>query len=319
VLTFALLWIEPSIFRHGYLTGRRLLFTLPLSFVALVLVLRRLGEGSFVERALAFCGGLAIAAMLVNFAADFNTKSYYGWEFDASTAEAASILARQMPTDMPVRLGVSPVFAESMDYYRRARRLDWLAPVTRAAPECFYQFYYVLAQDFPRLRDLGARELFRNAEAVLAAAGNADKLPCLPDMAGIGPSVEIHGQSQEKHLLHDIDSPAAGEEWVWAFERPALVFSVSQRPGVTFRMELEIANATLPETGPVQMTFWLNGRPLAKRRYDSPGKYLLEQEVPQELLRKDGVAIIETTQDKYYLAKGDGRRLSYLFHAAGFL
>jgi hypothetical protein len=220
---------------------------------------------------------------------------------------------------MPVHLGVSWVFAESMDFYRRARRLDRLAPVTRATPECFYQFYYVLTQDFPPLRELGARELFRNAWGVLAAAGNADKLPCLPDMAEIGPSVEIHGQSQEKHLLHDIVSPAAGEEWVWTYERPALVFSVSKRPGVKFRMELEIANATLRETGPVQITFWLNGRPLAKRLYDSPGKYVMEQEVPQELLRNDGVAIIETTQDKYYVAKGDGRRLSYLFHAAGFL
>lgn len=32
------------------------MFTLPLSVVALVFVLRRLWEGSFVERALAFCG-----------------------------------------------------------------------------------------------------------------------------------------------------------------------------------------------------------------------------------------------------------------------
>jgi hypothetical protein len=319
VVTFALLWIEPAVFRHGYFTGRRLLFTLPLSFVALVLVLRRLGEGSLVERSLAFCGGLALAAMLVNFAADFNTRSYYGWEFDASTAKAASVLAQQMPPDMPAHLGVSGVFAESMDYYRRARRLDWLAPVTGAAPECFYQFYYVLPQEFPRLRELGAQELFRSSGAVLAAAGGADKLPCLPDMAEIGPSVEIHGQGQEKQLLHDIGNPAAGEEWVWTFERPALVFSVSRRPGVKFRMELEVANATLRKTGPVRITFWLNGRLLAKRLYDSPGKYVIEQEVPLELLREDGVAIIETTQDKHYVAKDDGQTLSYLFHAAGFL
>ena len=142
--------------------------------------------------------------------------------------------------------------------------------------------------------------------------------PCLPDMARIGPWVELHGPVREKHLLHDINSPSAGEEWVWAFERPAFVFSVPKRPGVTFRMELEIADTTLRTTGPVQITFWLNGKQLAKRTYDAPRKYVVEQQVPPELLREDGVAILETTQDKYYISTGDKQKLSYLFHAGGF-
>jgi hypothetical protein len=321
LLTFLLLKIEPAILHHGYFASRRLLFTLPLTFTALPLLLRWLSEGPPVARVVAFSGGIVAIAILVNFAADFNYTSYSGWEQDSATAKAISVLSENRPPNLRVHLGVSPFFVESVNYYQRVHRLGWLAEATRNSQQCFYQFYYVPAKDFPALSVLGAREVFHDhgAGTILAAAGADDKRPCLPDTSKLGPWVELHGPTQGEHLLHDFATPSGGDEHVWTYERPVLVFAVPKRSGVKFKMEFQLAGATLKETGPVAITFWLNGTPLVTKTYDAAGMYDMEQDVPSKLLRDDSIAIVETTQNKYYFAEGDGQRLSYLFHAAGFV
>jgi hypothetical protein len=67
------------------------------------------------------------------------------------------------------------------------------------------------------------------------------------------------------------------------------------------------------------MTVRINGKELGQRAYNSPEDQTFEQAVPPEMLRADGVALVETALDKYYIAPADGQKLGYLFVRGGFI
>ena len=67
------------------------------------------------------------------------------------------------------------------------------------------------------------------------------------------------------------------------------------------------------------MTVRINGRELGRRVYNSPEDHTFEQAVPPEMLRADGVTLVETALDKYYIAPADGKKLGYLFVRGGFV
>jgi hypothetical protein len=67
------------------------------------------------------------------------------------------------------------------------------------------------------------------------------------------------------------------------------------------------------------MTVRINGKELGRRFYNSPRAQTFEQAVPPEMLRADGVALVETVLDKYYVAPADKAKLGYLFVRGGFL
>jgi hypothetical protein len=67
------------------------------------------------------------------------------------------------------------------------------------------------------------------------------------------------------------------------------------------------------------MTVRINGKELGRRFYDSPEEKTFEQVVPPEMLCPDGVALVETVLDKYYVAPADKAKLGYLFVRGGFL
>ena len=67
------------------------------------------------------------------------------------------------------------------------------------------------------------------------------------------------------------------------------------------------------------MTVLINGKELGRRVYDSPQAHTFEQAVPPEMLRADGVTLVETVLDKYYIAPADQAKLGYLFVRGGFI
>jgi len=98
-----------------------------------------------------------------------------------------------------------------------------------------------------------------------------------------------------------------------------MLFYAPRGSPARFKMDLLIPSETFRRTGPLRLTVWVNGKQLGQKFCDSPEHQTFEQTVPPELLRDDGVALVETTLDKYYVSPVDGQKLGYLFVRGGFL
>jgi hypothetical protein len=337
LLTFVLLWIEPKIFGHGYFAERRLLFTLPLIFTAGPLWLRWVSAGTAPGRAFGFAGVAGLVLLVWIFALEFNVKSYSQWEFDAGTKRVMEMI-RQDHSRQPkaqVRVGADWFLSDSMDFYRAMYGLDWMAEVTRDPPACYYDYYYVMSRNLEGLKRFDPRVLYRDdvAKTVLAVSGGSTRQrlaalhqagfsglpPCTADIMLNDAWVEMGRPGAERHFLHDVMGGTPADPYRWTFERPALLFQVPKRGNTKFKMDLVVHGDTFKKTGPLRMTVWLNGKPIGQKVYDSPEKQTFQQEIAPEWLRSDGLALVETTLDTYYVAPADQRKLGYLFVRGGFV
>jgi hypothetical protein len=99
--------------------------------------------------------GLALAAVLLSFAVEFaaqwNVKSFWVWRYDADSKrifdqlEAAPKPANLAPEQ--IRLGASWIYDPSLNYYRVTRRIVWMAPLVRDGFDGPREYYVVSPQD----------------------------------------------------------------------------------------------------------------------------------------------------------------------------
>ena len=70
-------------------------------------------------------------------------------------------------------------------------------------------------------------------------------------------------------------------------------------------------------TGPVTLTFSINGRSLDRVRYEKPGEQQYTHQVPPEFLKPQAINIVGVEPDKV-AAPNPGEKLSFLLIRAGF-
>lgn len=125
-------------------------------------------------------GCLTVAAVVVELASANLTRTYL-WPHDAATRrvmQSVGVLAGQAPKES-VRMLVSWPLEPAVNFYRVTRRIDGLAPVSRAHPQPGADLYYLLEEDRQAVRELGLRVCreSRDAGTLLAAPAGA---PCPP-------------------------------------------------------------------------------------------------------------------------------------------
>jgi hypothetical protein len=121
------------------------------------------------------------------------------------------------------------------------------------------------------------------------------------------------------HIVNGISGKVEAGAWRWTDERFTLMFGVPAATGNKLVMEFTIAGETFAQTGPVQMTYFVNGRVLDKVRYDSPGEKRFEKAVPPGSLREGAENIVAAELDKAYVAEPDKKRLGVILFRAGFV
>ncbi|MCU0291763.1 MAG: hypothetical protein MUF10_07180 [Thermoanaerobaculaceae bacterium] len=132
-------------------------------------------------KGLALGAGCLTAAVVVVELASANLSRTYLWPHDAATRrvmQSVAGLAGQAPKES-VRMLVSWPLEPAVNFYRVTRRIDGLAPVSRAHPQPGADLYYLLEEDRQAVRELGltvCRE-YRDAGTLLAAPAGA---PCPP-------------------------------------------------------------------------------------------------------------------------------------------
>ncbi|MFB3776597.1 MAG: glycosyltransferase family 39 protein [Bryobacteraceae bacterium] len=337
VLTFLLLWLEPRFRHQPYFTADGLAFTQPLIFVVCPLFLAWLWAQGAAARPFVTLGTAAASLLLLNFALQFQLHSYRGWRFESATRRVVDTLEKRRAGEGRERILVAADqrLTPSLEIYRRLREVGWLSESVEGAQTCRADFFYLQDKQSDRLDSLGLREILRDrvAGAVLADIGPdaRQRLAVLNGLGFVGepqcnPGVRVTGSwvdsSQPgavRHLLEDIQGPLEPVVWRWTFDRPAMLFHVPPHPGVRFKLEFVLLDQIFRALAPVELTVRMNGRELGRQRYHVLGNLSFERTVPPELLRDDGVALVETTLDKYWVSPGDGRKLGYMFFRGGFV
>ncbi|HSW49244.1 MAG TPA: hypothetical protein VLH09_03670 [Bryobacteraceae bacterium] len=134
----------------------------------------------------------------------------------------------------------------------------------------------------------------------------------------IGPYVVMNDPRADWYLLRDIDPAAQGDTWRWAGARPLMRFYLETASNLKFSLDFSIADVTFKETGPLTLSYRINGRTFDKVRYAQSGQHHYEKPVPESLLRAGRENLVEILPDKVWTSKDDGKKLSILLLRAGF-
>jgi hypothetical protein len=336
ILTLVLLWAEPRLAHHRYYGHREFLFALLPVFIAGLLPLRRFMAGGTSRRAFAAAGISVFCLLSLQFALQFNLYSYYRRESDANVRTIVNLIRQRHSGEAGQYVTLFAGFSRaSLDFYLRLYEIDWLHQAS-GDMDCAVSYYYVSDVVFDRLAGpFCLREIHRDhmTRAVLAETAIEAKRQ-LAVARSLGFSAPEHcdagifandgwAEGQDAlslgHFVRDIQKGLDPVRWRWTFEKPAFLFYIPARTGVKFKMDFVLHSQTFRQTGPVRMTVRINGKELGRRVYDSPENQTFEQAVPPEMLRADGVALVETVLDKYYVAPADGQKLGYLFVRGGFI
>jgi hypothetical protein len=336
LLAFLLLWIEPRLLHHPYFAMRRLVFTLPVVSIGFATWARWFSVEARAAPVIAYVPAFVSTLLSLQFALEFNVSWYKLWEFDAGTKTFARILRDRRPPQpsSPIRVTVDERLGESLDFYRALYGLDWIEPATLGGTLCLGSYYIGETADLARLARVD-RPLHRDVVSgmVLAESDGRElaglrllreigfrELPdCALDIAAPEAWIEWGHPGARRHVLRGFMAGNDDAVGTWTYLRPALLFHVPAQENQVLKIDFVLAAQTFQQTGPVRLTVKVNGETIGNRLYTTAGQQTFEQAVAPELLRSDGLTLVETDLDKYFVAKKDEPGLGYLFLRGGFV
>jgi hypothetical protein len=106
-------------------------------------------------------------------------------------------------------------------------------------------------------------------------------------------------------------------QWRWAGKRPTVRLYVTGTAGLSFVADLSIADATFKDTGPVTLTYFVNGAPLTSTRFDRPGRQAIQHPIPPALLKPNGDNELAIEIDKVWIAPEDKAPLGFILASVG--
>jgi hypothetical protein len=128
--------------------------------------------------------------------------------------------------------------------------------------------------------------------------------------------VDLGTLDADSHIVRDIPKDAQGS-WRWTGQHPAVQVSLRSVMGVTYVIDFSLADATLKDTGPVTITFDVNGHELGAARYSAPGPYHFENAVPSEWVEAGKQTIVGASIDKMWVSPTDGVKLGFILTHLG--
>jgi hypothetical protein len=120
----------------------------------------------------------------------------------------------------------------------------------------------------------------------------------------------------DDYIVRDIgQSPGT---WRWAFQHPELRFCVFRADGWRFIADISIPETTFRGTGPVNISYFIDGQRLGVTRCDHAGEYTIDEPVPTGWLTPGPYIHVTFDADRRWISPDDGAQLSFLLLRAGF-
>ena len=118
------------------------------------------------------------------------------------------------------------------------------------------------------------------------------------------------------HIVKDID-PFIHQSWVLTKQEPTLKILAISNQNMKLRVDFTLLDDALRETGPVKLTFRVNGHDLDTVRYETPGHKRFEKPVPSDWLIPETEATVAVRIDKLFPTP-DGTKYGFILSRIGF-
>jgi hypothetical protein len=129
--------------------------------------------------------------------------------------------------------------------------------------------------------------------------------------------VAMSDPDASQHIVKDI-YPPNNPAWRWTGQNPTVQLPVLSNENMKVNAEFLIWEVSFPQTGPLEITFLVNGRQLDKVRYTAPGLKHFEKPVPAEWLAVNTNATLAMYIDKLYVTPRDGLKFGVILTHMGF-
>jgi hypothetical protein len=129
--------------------------------------------------------------------------------------------------------------------------------------------------------------------------------------------VAMNDPHASRYLVKDISGSLESGVWRWGFRRPELQLYVEDVTDQKLVVNFSVAGATLRETGPFSVSFYVNGKLLGRESYSTEGQQRFEKPVPPEMLKAGVMNRIVIEPSKVWVAP-DGVALGLILTEAGF-
>ncbi len=153
-----------------YPQDRTGIYFIPLTTLAALGLARILTERPGLPCWAGFAIAILLASFAVEFAAQWNTKSFLVWRYDADTKRIFEAIEAAPKPTVPVRLGVSWTLEPALNYYREVRKAGWMVPVERDGVGGSRQFYAATPEDQGALLWRGLKQIYKGPVSGTALA-----------------------------------------------------------------------------------------------------------------------------------------------------
>jgi hypothetical protein len=153
-------------------------------------------------------------------------------------------------------------------------------------------------------------------QAGVYAAPAQQSLELGPDPGGLAGFVTMDDPVSDDYIVKDI-SP--GRDFRrWAFIAPEMKFQVKDARHLKFAVDFTIPEVTYKVTGPVTVTYAVNGKQLGLERCDHAGDFHVEKAVPEGWVEAGTPVHVQLSATPRWISPEDGAQLSFLLRSAGF-
>lgn len=128
--------------------------------------------------------------------------------------------------------------------------------------------------------------------------------------------VEMSNPDASLHIVKDIYGQS-DPSWRWTAQNPTVQLLVLSTENLKFLTDFAIWDDGFKSTGPVEITYLVNGKPLDKVRYATPGVKHYEKPVPADWLSVDSDTTLGISVDKVYVAPKDGNKFGLILVRMG--
>ena len=136
----------------------------------------------------------------------------------------------------------------------------------------------------------------------------------------VGPDammVSMEGNDADAFFVKDIYGPFGAAPWRWSKQEPTVKVLVVSNENVRFSADFAIWDEGFKSTGPLEISFLVNGKLLDKVRYTTPGDKHFEKAVPADWLTENAEATVALRVDKLYVAPRDKAKFGVILSRMG--
>jgi hypothetical protein len=128
--------------------------------------------------------------------------------------------------------------------------------------------------------------------------------------------VAMDSPDADRFIVKDIN-PGTGISWRWTKQEPTVRVPVLPIEDLKFITDFTLWNDSFKVTGPLAISFMVNGKLLEKVRYPTPGNKHFEKLVPRAWLEGGIEATVALSVDKLYTGPNDGAKFGVILTRLG--